>query len=187
MNKKAKPFTFSWVMFIFFFVVALGSILHFTYEWSGDNSFVGTFSPINESVWEHLKLLFYPLLLMCFIQYLFVRGNNLGMGIMLGSIIGMLSIIMLFYTYVGAFTHPDSVVGIDITIFVIASLISSIIATYIFSLDPFGIELEIASWGMIVLILALFISFTFKAPEIPLFIDFSQETQYPDKCTIASR
>ena len=32
-------------------VLALGAAAHFFYEWSGNNFFVGMFSPVNESVW----------------------------------------------------------------------------------------------------------------------------------------
>lgn len=39
----------------------LGVVLHFTFEWSNNNILVGTFSPVNESIWEHLKLLFFPM------------------------------------------------------------------------------------------------------------------------------
>ena len=39
------------------FVLVLGTLSHFFYEWSNDNPLIGLFSPINESVWEHMKLL----------------------------------------------------------------------------------------------------------------------------------
>lgn len=43
------------------FILISGVILHFTYEWSNNNQLIGTFSAINESTWEHLKLLFFPM------------------------------------------------------------------------------------------------------------------------------
>jgi hypothetical protein len=45
------------------FIIMLGSALHFTYALSGNNALVGVFSAVNESVWEHLKLVFWPALL----------------------------------------------------------------------------------------------------------------------------
>ena len=45
------------------FVLITGVISHFVYEWSGNNRLVGLFFPTNESVWEHMKLCFYPYLL----------------------------------------------------------------------------------------------------------------------------
>ena len=44
-----------------FFAIALGTLLHFTFEWSGNNPVVGIFSAVNESTWEHLKILFFPM------------------------------------------------------------------------------------------------------------------------------
>jgi hypothetical protein len=37
-----------------------GSALHFAYEASGNCPWVGAFAPVNESVWEHFKLGFWP-------------------------------------------------------------------------------------------------------------------------------
>lgn len=38
----------------------LGSLAHFAYDWSGKSVIVGIFTPVNESIWEHLKLSTYP-------------------------------------------------------------------------------------------------------------------------------
>ena len=43
------------------FIMILGTLLHFTFKWSNNNVLVGTFSAINESTWEHLKLIFFPI------------------------------------------------------------------------------------------------------------------------------
>ena len=45
------------------FIIILGTLLHFTFEWSGFQEIVGVFSAVNESVWEHLKIAFWPALL----------------------------------------------------------------------------------------------------------------------------
>lgn len=45
------------------FVLITGSLAHFVYEWSGNNALAGLFTPVNESVWEHMKLVFFPMLL----------------------------------------------------------------------------------------------------------------------------
>ncbi len=41
-------------------IVALGTVLHFAHEWSGRNSLIGVIAPVNESVWEHLKMAYWP-------------------------------------------------------------------------------------------------------------------------------
>lgn len=59
MQQSFKVFTVIGILF----TMILGSLSHFFYGWSGDFFLVGLFSPVNESVWEHLKLLFFPALL----------------------------------------------------------------------------------------------------------------------------
>lgn len=52
-----------------FFVLAAGSLAHFLYDWTGSNAIAGLFVPVNESVWEHMKLLFFPMLLYCALEH----------------------------------------------------------------------------------------------------------------------
>ena len=51
------------------FAIILGTLLHFTYEWSNYNALIGTFSSVNESTWEHLKLAFFPMLITTIIGF----------------------------------------------------------------------------------------------------------------------
>ena len=55
------------------FVIIFGTLLHFTYNWSNNNSLIGAFSAVNESTWEHLKLLFFPMLITIIIGYFLYR------------------------------------------------------------------------------------------------------------------
>ena len=48
----------SWILA----VVLLGTLWHFAYAISGDAYFVGLIAPVNESVWEHLKIVYLPIL-----------------------------------------------------------------------------------------------------------------------------
>ena len=43
------------------FVLVTGTALHFVYGWSGGHPVAGALSAVNESVWEHMKLVFVPL------------------------------------------------------------------------------------------------------------------------------
>ena len=52
---------FFWELAGFLFTGALGVLLHFLYEWSGGNTLAAAFSAVNESTWEHMKLLFFPM------------------------------------------------------------------------------------------------------------------------------
>ena len=64
-----------WQFFGFGFTSLFGTLLHFLYEWTGKNNFTALFSGVNESTWEHMKLLFFPLLIFSIIEY-YIFGRN---------------------------------------------------------------------------------------------------------------
>ncbi len=87
----------------FFVIGIIGTLSHFVYDWSGENPLLAGFFPINESVWEHLKLLFFPTLLYSAIEYFLTKEKpkNYLSAIAFSLLCGMLSIVVLFYTASG--------------------------------------------------------------------------------------
>ena len=51
------------------FVLVTGSLAHFVYDWSSQNFIIGFFFPVSESTWEHMKLVFFPMLLYGLFMY----------------------------------------------------------------------------------------------------------------------
>jgi hypothetical protein len=41
-------------------IVVSGTLLHFAFDRCGRHALVGVFAPVNESVWEHLKMAYWP-------------------------------------------------------------------------------------------------------------------------------
>ncbi len=101
-----------WIL-VYVFTVVLGTIFHFVYGFTGENRIVGYFFPINESTWEHMKLVYFPMLLCIWI---FVKSADEKW--MLGNIIGTWLIPVMFYTYKGILGF--GVMAIDILNFYIA-------------------------------------------------------------------
>ena len=89
-------------LFRFIFISVLGVLLHFTYEWSGDNAVVGLFSAVNESTWEHLKLLFFPFLLLTILEVLSTKAA--------AAVLLLLTVAFFVFTYcppdIGLFWDP---------------------------------------------------------------------------------
>ena len=143
------------------FVMISGVILHFVYEWSGNNIIVGILTPINESVWEHLKLLFFPMLVTLIIGY-FYEGENYICSKTLGIILSMIFIVIAFYTYTGIIgTNIDF---INIALFFIAVLLGQYISyKNIISNKACNVKIAII---LLVIISLLFIYFTFNPPNI---------------------
>ena len=45
----------------FLLVAVTGTVLHFLYDLTGRSILASLVSAVNESVWEHMKLIFYPI------------------------------------------------------------------------------------------------------------------------------
>ena len=61
-----------WQFAGFTVAVALGTILHFLFDWTGSFA-LAPVSAVNESTWEHMKILFFPMLLFAAVQSPFIR------------------------------------------------------------------------------------------------------------------
>ena len=154
------------------FALLLGTSLHFTYDIFGQNKLVALFSAINESSWEHLKLVFIPFLLLTFYD-IFAFKEQRGKAVFgkaLASLGGCLMVLIFFYTYSGII--GKNFLFMDILTFVLGILTGfwlnyAIIAERIKSPRHKGI------YGTIIfLTLTLcFIVFTFLPPQINLFLD----------------
>ncbi len=149
--------------------IILGTLLHFTFEWSGDNSIVGLFSAINESTWEHLKLVFFPTIFTIIIGYVLFSKYfpNYLCAKTIGLISSMLFIIVFFYTYTG-------IIGSNYALLDIGSFFVSIVLgeflSYKLAISKINFNIILCLFAIILLIFCFFY-FTFNPPKINLFRD----------------
>ena len=109
------------------FAVIAGTLSHFVYEWLGENPIAAIFFPIDESVWEHVKLLFFPTLFYCL--FLIKKWKQIYPCIIpsvpVGIVTGSLSIPAFFYFYTAILgTH---LLVLDILIFIISVFITFLV------------------------------------------------------------
>ena len=151
----------------FIFTSILGTFLHFTYQLSGNNTIVSLFSPINESVWEHLKLLYFPMLLTTLFGTYYYRNDiqNFLCSKTIGILVSLLFTITFYYTYSGILGTNLAV--IDILSFYIAAFLGEYVS-YKLMKKPLKCN---NSTAVVVLgiLLICFITFTFNAPRIGIF------------------
>ena len=154
----------------FIFISILGVLLHFTYEWSGDNSLVGLFSAVNESTWEHLKLLFFPMLLLTIFEILLMPDKlpeNFLFSRTIGIVSGMAFIVISFYTILGVI--GKSYDFINIALYFAGVLYALTVENKLYRKDSRNLSLISA---VILFIIAIaFFMFTYSAPAIGLFKD----------------
>jgi len=153
------------------FIIFLGSAMHFTYELSGNQAIVGAFSAVNESVWEHLKLAFWPSLIWLLIEYLPLKGQtkNFFTAKALGTYLMAATIPIIFYTYT-AFTG-ESIFAVDISSFIVAVIIGQILSYKFLTYRQLNQNLNKIAIGALILLGIAFIVFTFYPPQLDIFKD----------------
>ena len=159
-------------LIVILFSLILGTLLHFTYEWSGENLFIGSFSAVNESVWEHLKLVFYPMLIAAIVEYFFVKdvSNNYVEAKTIGIFTAICFIIVSFFTYSGII--GTSIIVIYILIFIISIILGEYVAYRLMKRENEStVTTECLSIIILVFLLLCFIIFTYLPPEVNLFRD----------------
>ena len=151
------------------FSLILGTILHFLFEWSGRNAFVGAFSAVNESTWEHLKLSFFPMLIIAIIGYYLFGKNesNYIKGNSIGIIFSIVFTIVTFYTYSGIIGTNFGI--INILIFILSIIFGEIIAYKIVGTEKAADQVTYLLLIMILFI--FFVLFAYFPPKIGLFKD----------------
>ena len=150
------------------FTAVLGTLSHFFYQWSGENPLVAFFSPVNESTWEHMKLLFFPMLICSLFLSAQLREYlpSLPGALFFGNILGTMSIPVLFYTYSGILGR--TVIAVDIAIFFAAVLTAWGTAWKLKESDRVY-RCRMLLYGLTFLLFALFVFFTLRVPGLPLF------------------
>ncbi len=161
-----------WQIGGFIFTGICGVLLHFLYDWTDKSIIVAPFSAVNESIWEHMKLLFFPMFVFGMIEYKFIGNSFDGFWCakLVGSITGLLIIPIFYYTYTGVFgVNKD---WFNIVIFFIAAF-TAYLVEYIFFKNNLFCKLTVTSFAVLCLIAVTFVVLTFYPPEIPLFKDMT--------------
>lgn len=156
----------------FLWTVTAGTALHFLFDWTGGALWVGAVSAVNESVWEHMKLLFVPVFLFTLAQSAAVgrRIPALAAVRAVSALAGTALIPVAYYTYTGAVGRRF--LPADVAIFLAAAAVT-------FALDrqlrrrgrltaPWQQLLGLALlWGTAF----LFVWCTYRPPNLPLWQD----------------
>jgi hypothetical protein len=154
------------------FIILLGSMLHFTFELSGGSLLVGVFSAVNESVWEHLKLVFWPALLFMFIEYMLLRKrtiSNFALAKTAGVYLAIVIIPAIFYSYTAI--TGESIFLMDISTFVVAVIVGQLLSYRVLAYGKLSEGYDRISLVLLVLLGFAFVLFTFYPPLLIVFRD----------------
>ena len=159
-----------WQLFGFAVTALGGTLLHFLYDWLGEAVWVAPFSGVNESTWEHMKLLFWPMFIFAIVQSFFCKDRGDYWCVKLrGILLGLTLIPVLFYTYNGVIGRsPD---WINIAIFFISAAGAYIYETRQFNNRTTACKAPKLAVAALCAIALLFVIFTFATPKIGIFKD----------------
>ena len=54
----------------------IGSLLHFMFQLFQKNPVIGIFAPVNESIWEHSKMMTWPITLWWVLNYFLLKNEG---------------------------------------------------------------------------------------------------------------
>ena len=164
-----------WSLWGFATASLLGTLLHFLYDWTGGSAAAAIFSGVNESTWEHMKLLFFPVFAFAILQSFFFRERPDFWCIKLkGTLLGLSLIPIIFYAYNGVIgKSPD---WINISIFFISTAAVYFYEARQLEKEPESCKNPKLAIVILCIIAILFGIFTFFTPTINVFRDPLTET-----------
>jgi len=157
-------------VFACIFIIAFGSLGHFIFEWSGHRSLAGVFFAVNESTWEHIKLVIYPTFIWGVVEAELRGWSEDLLTVQFVSMITMMLLIpALFYGYT-AITKKNWLIP-DILCFCIAVIAGVAVYYALADLQLHSVALNVISAVGLAAILVMYLSFSYFPPQCFLFKD----------------
>lgn len=160
-----------WQVAGFLFTSIFGTFLHFLFDLSNQSIIAALFSAVNESIWEHMKLIYYPMFLFALIEnHVWGKENSQFWCVKLaGIVLGLTLIPIIYYTYTGIL--GISVDWVNIAIFFLAAGAAFWLENILFKRDQACRLHSRTAFLLICAIGVVFIALTFFPPHIPFFED----------------
>lgn len=157
-----------------FVIFLLSFISHFMYEWFPCRIF-SIFFPVNESIWEHMKLIVTPVLFFSIFENIFYKKRNILVNnfILSYSISTILGIVIYLILYLPSHYVIGHNIFISIGLLFITFIIIEIINYYIMKYRDIK-HSKIIGLVIIVVMYIIFGYLTYNPPKIDLFYDTSK-------------
>lgn len=152
-------------------ICIIGTVLHFTFEFSGRNILVALFSAVNESVWEHIKIAVWAIYIVSLIKMAIKeeRECNLWSSLFFKVLTVVILIPGLYYLYKAIFIVENLIV--DMSIFYISVIISRLVEVIVQNKFRISAKVEDVYKYLNLGIIIMFVIFTFIPPKLGIFKD----------------
>lgn len=160
----------------FFNVFIISVISHFIYD-NIQSVLTSIFFPVNESIFEHMKLIITPILLFTIIEYLYdkykkIDTTNLLLANVISAILGI-----VFYLII--YLPIDSVIGYKMIVAIGLLIIAFIFTTLIAEKIKEKLKVKHSDLLAIIIIIvsyAIITYLTYAPPHIKLFLDITDNS-----------
>jgi len=157
-----------------FGIFTLCFISHFAYDVLPNFIFSILF-PVNESIIEHMKIIFTSYLLYGLIDYFLIKKYKPNNFVLQLFLVPLISIVLYLIIYIPLFNNFGEKMFISISLLFIIIIISQIISYYILNYKEIKYQKFIGTIG-IILVYILFFYITYYPPIHYLFKDFTNNT-----------
>lgn len=176
LTKKERILIYIGVVVIFL----LATLSHNLYKWTNYNDFIGIFTPTNESIFQHLKIIIYPTIFYYLIAYLIfnnkyeIVANKWFLCALITIVLTSLVVIGMYYTFHYGFEIESMI--IDIMSLVIGLAISSLICAHIYRFKE-NIKFSYIASLILIIFIAITTSYYDVNPShVDLFYDHQNHT-----------
>ena len=157
-------------------IISLGFLLHYIYSWTGPSKIVGWFVPVNESVWEHLKLGYWSVVLFSIAEYKQIKNSvhNYYVAKLIGFVSLEITILVIYYGY--TFIVSTNILLLDILSYITGVIVCQYLTYKLFQIQSFSTMFNRISLVVFIAIGILFGVATYYPPHIAIFMDKSTTT-----------
>jgi hypothetical protein len=164
-----------WSIAGFFIIILLGTVYHSIFNWSNQSNLLGIFFPVNESVWEHLKLAPSSVLTFSLAEFPVIRkiANNYFFAKAIGIILVIATILIVYYTYTALLT--GNYLLLDIGSFIAGVLLGQLSCYKLLQSKPSKVLNRLGIIALLAIV-ALFAISTYYPPHLTIFRDNRTDT-----------
>lgn len=183
MDVQTRRRALRWEMAGIAVIWVVGGALHFVFEWAHCWPPVGAVAPVNESVWEHFKLGFWPGLLYAAIEYAFFGRTVRGFWV--GKALGLFSMPVIvgagYYGYTAVL--GEGLLAVDISLFLVAVALGQWFSYLVMVRRPVVRWARTCALIVLAAMAAAFAVFSYLPPQTPLFEDSrTNQAGIPEHC-----
>lgn len=155
-------------------IFLVSALLHFIYDWF-PNFFTSLFFPVNESIWEHNKIIVGSFLILAIIEKIYYKKRKNVIFAEVISALVCMTLVMLIFTpvYLYILKTNDNMI-VTFAIFIIAITISQIVSYHLLQKEYYP-RLEELGVILFVIFFLINIIFTYYPPKLAIFYDYTNQ------------